>query len=89
MNQLFQKMTQSRSMTAIGFMAEDELARATPIDEELLQRILEATSLDEAHALAHEALGQHEMAHTIRADRARRQARAKRDYESNLLLGIV
>lgn len=90
MHRALSQMTASRSMTAIAYLAEDALAD-TANDElrEGFQRIIEAASLDEAHAIAHDMLGQHDLAEDIRRARAARKARAKRVYDSGLLLGVV
>lgn len=73
---IFQQILECRSLTVIGYMAEDALAQAANEEERrTLQAIVKTNQLDEIYALAHEHLGQHAEALTLRAFMARRQPR--------------
>lgn len=83
MNHLYRRMTESNSLLRIEYLAEDALTtlgRCAATDAEgthrsALERIRTAETLDEAHALAYEAMGCPEQAGEIRRARAARKAR--------------
>jgi hypothetical protein len=74
---IFQQILDCRSLTLIGYLAEDAIPLATSDSErKALQAIIETNKLDEAWALSHEQLGQHDKAAELRqflASRATRQ----------------
>lgn len=73
---IFHEILDCRSLTVIGYKAEDALASATDAeDRRALKAIIETNMLDEAWALAHERLGQHDEARKLRDFMANRQKR--------------
>jgi hypothetical protein len=85
--EIFRNIIDCRSMTAIGYMAEDALAANTDVAmREALQGILNTNKLDEAYAIAHEQLGETEKAAELRAWLSR--PRAQLDAETLELLQL-
>jgi hypothetical protein len=66
--EIFRKIIDCRSMTAIGYMAEDALTATTDAGmREALLGILNTNKLDEAYAIAYEQLGDRQKAEELRA----------------------
>lgn len=84
---IFEQILDLRSLTAIGYKAEDALSEAdTPEKRKALQAIMSTNNLDEAWALAHEQLGQHSQAAELRAWIARSRPKMDAELESMLAL---
>lgn len=64
-------------MTIITYAIEDALPSASGEAKEAMERMLNTNKLDEIYAIAHEQLGQHEEAATLRDFMARQAKRAK------------
>ena len=90
MKQLYEHLLTRASMTVIHLLCERALPGATPDQETHLRGIMEADSLDEAHARISEAMGDPTAAETIRAQRAGRLARTQpMDPELATMLGMT
>ncbi len=80
MTTIFQQILDCRSLTIIGYLAEDELALPAEEDNstkrQALRRILSTTQLDEIYAIAHEQLGNSAEALKLREWLASRKPRA-------------
>lgn len=75
MTAIFEEILDLRSMTAIGYRIEDAIPGADDATRAALERMLNTNKLDEIYAIAHEQLGHHEQAATLRqwlADKAKR-----------------
>lgn len=81
----------SKNQLDIETMAENAIATATPGDRLRLEAIINASSLDEMHALAAEYLDQPELAKSIRLQRAQRMAKENRRYHEalDMLIGFA
>ena len=75
MNHLLQTLYGCVSMTNIEYQVERALPSVTADERVVLERIRDADSLDEMHALIAEALGDPQTAKAIRDARASRKAR--------------
>lgn len=85
---IFQEILDTRSMTAIGYMAEDALvACSDEAQQQTLRRIINASQLDEIYAICHEQLGQHDKAKELRDWLASRRDR-RMDPELMDMLGL-
>lgn len=77
---IFQQILDCRSLTIIGYLAEDHLALPADDDKsaerQALRKILSTTQLDEIYIIAHEQLGNSEEAQQLRAWLASRKPRA-------------
>lgn len=77
---IFEQILDCRSLTIIGYLAEDELALPAQEDNtaarQALRRILSTTQLDEIYAIAHEQLGNSAEALKLREWLANRKPRA-------------
>lgn len=86
MENLYLRMTESCSLLRIQYQAEAALAalgrdgpaEAGAVHRGTLERIREADTLDEAHAMAYEAMGRAQQAVAIRSARTARLARTHR-----------
>lgn len=82
---IFQEILDCKSMTVIGYKAEDALAELAPEGNEpqrqALSKIVESRQLDEIYALAHEQLGNFEEAKKLREWMAYRKPMANPDID--------
>ena len=84
---IFEQILDCRSLTAIGYKAEDALTDTqTPDARAALKRISETNRLDEAWAIAHEQLGQREEAAKLWAWLARDKPKMNPELESLLAI---
>ncbi|KWU17751.1 hypothetical protein [Burkholderia cenocepacia] len=83
---IFEQILDIRSLTAIGYKAEDALEQAPAELQEPLKAIIATNNLDEAWAIAHEQLGQHAEASKLRAWIARTKPKTNEELESLLSL---
>lgn len=73
---IFERILDSRSLTHIGYLAEDAITLATTDQErQALRAIYETNKLDEAYALCHEQLGNPEKAAELREFMAKKARR--------------